>query len=525
MRTRACLIAAIWLLSAAAARADEAAEAAGAFNSLYGDEYKRVTATPSPADDVALARKLLEGAKAVNQPALLAVLCDKAYELGAKDPAGNAAAIEAMDLLAARSPEKKADCLARCVAIYQRQFAAAPSRSEAKAMAAETLAEALTHLGRALMAKGDADGSVAALRQAVTATAGGSAASKAAVQAELSTALARQIFAKQAVALRGKLAANPADAESRKELVRLLVVEFDNPAEAAKYLDATLDEPTRKCVPAAARPVAETPESDCLDLARWFQDLAARTTTPFGKAAMLWRARDCYERFLDLHWAADLPLAAAELGLAKTQEALDALGPAGKRPGGSTPLWTDCLKQIDLKKATGQWEFKDGALVGTYDSNQSSSLTLPFPPAASYQLRMTIARLTGNENLFFWLSAAPGSFHLSLTNPLSKIYVIGAKPDGPGRGQVDLVSKSAAAFPGKQSTTLEVRVLVDADKTSLVVLQDNKPFLEWTGPTSAIEPLTYPLQARLNLSKGGITIRRMQFRQLPPGAKLPAATL
>jgi len=51
-------------------------EAADTFNKLFGDDLKRVAATPSPADDIALAKQLLEAAgKVTNQTAFLTLLC------------------------------------------------------------------------------------------------------------------------------------------------------------------------------------------------------------------------------------------------------------------------------------------------------------------------------------------------------------------------------------------------------------------------------------------------------------------
>jgi hypothetical protein len=64
-------------------------EAADAFNQVFGEEYKRATATPAPADDVALAKQLLDAAKAADkQLPLLALLCEKAYELGINGTVG-----------------------------------------------------------------------------------------------------------------------------------------------------------------------------------------------------------------------------------------------------------------------------------------------------------------------------------------------------------------------------------------------------------------------------------------------------
>ena len=90
-----------------AAAKEEANKAAQAMQSLYGDELKRVAATRDVGDDLVLAAKLLEAARAADaQPALLAVLCEKAFDLAAEDPRGHETALAAADLLARRVPER-----------------------------------------------------------------------------------------------------------------------------------------------------------------------------------------------------------------------------------------------------------------------------------------------------------------------------------------------------------------------------------------------------------------------------------
>jgi hypothetical protein len=72
-RLHLMVLAIVFAAPALAAPEDEAIQA---FDSLYGEEVKRVLATPDTADDAALAGKLLEAARSVAaQPALLAVLC------------------------------------------------------------------------------------------------------------------------------------------------------------------------------------------------------------------------------------------------------------------------------------------------------------------------------------------------------------------------------------------------------------------------------------------------------------------
>ena len=251
-------LAAILLAGSVPVAADEAANT---FNKLYADELKRVAATSSPADDVALAKQMLEDAKkAADQPALLTLLCEKAYELAVKDPTAEAA----MKLLAAGVPEKKVEALQKIAAIYQRAYATA--RGDAKAKAGEALIEALKVLAEDQTAAGDFDGAGATLKQALAVATAIKSENRAAIQAQLAGLASQQQVAKQIAPLKAKLAADPKDASSRKEIVRLYLVELNNPAEAAKFLDETLDEATRKYVPAAAKPVEDAPEAECTQL-------------------------------------------------------------------------------------------------------------------------------------------------------------------------------------------------------------------------------------------------------------------
>jgi formylglycine-generating enzyme required for sulfatase activity len=265
---RRLALAAVLLAVSVPLAADEAADT---FNKLYGDDLKRVAATPSTADDVALARQLLEAAgKVANQKALLTLLCEKAHELAIKDPTGYPTAKAAMDLLAASAAEKKVESL----------------------------------------------------------------------QVE-----------KQIAALKARLSVDPKDASSRKEIVRLYLVEMDNPAEAAKFLNEAMDAATRKYVPAAAKPVEEAPEAACTEMGDWYRGLADQATAPASKGAMLERAKAYYTRFVDLHKADDVARAGATLMLMKIDDALAKLGPAVVGMPGSSSLTLDLGKGVTMKLA------------------------------------------------------------------------------------------------------------------------------------------------------------------------------
>ena len=322
-----------WVVTAAllvcplVALADEATDT---FNKLYGDDLKRVAATPSPADDVALAKQLLEAAgKVTNQKDFLALLCEKTYELAIKDPTGYPTAKAAMELLAANVPEKKVESLQMIAAMYQRPYAWVSS-SSAKAKAGEALIESLKVLAHAQAAAEDIDGAGVTLKQALAVATTIKSESKASVQAQLAGLAPQQQVEKQIAALKAKLEKDPKDAASRKEIVRLYVVEMNNPAEAAAFVDETLDEATRKFVPSAAKPIEKVPEAACIELGDWYKGWADQAAAPTSKGAMLQRARAYYDRFLDLHKADDVARAGATLMLKKLDDALAKLGPLQK---------------------------------------------------------------------------------------------------------------------------------------------------------------------------------------------------
>jgi formylglycine-generating enzyme required for sulfatase activity len=337
--------AAILLASSLPVLADEAADT---FNKLYGEDLQRVAATPLPADDVALAKQMLGDAKeAGDQPAFLSLLCEKAYELAVKDASGYATATAAMDLLAGKVPEKKVECLQNNARLYQKQYATA--RGEARTKAGEDFITALSAVAEAQVAAGDSDAAGVTLRQAVAVATTIKSENRADLQALLDNLAPRQKVEKQIAALKAKLDADPKDAASRKELVRLYLVEMDNPAEAAKFLDETLDEATRKYVPAAAKPVEDAPQLACTELGDWYKGLADQAATPASKGAMLRRAQGYYQRFLAVHKDEDLARTAATLTLKRIEDALAKCGPAGESKFSPSSLTLDLGKGVSMK--------------------------------------------------------------------------------------------------------------------------------------------------------------------------------
>ena len=315
----------ILLLCASAVPAEEsqkasqqATEAAKVFESLYGTDVKRVRATRDPKDDLELAMRLLAAAKgSQNLPEFLAVLCGKACDLASPYADGQATALEAMRLLAATVPEQSLACTERIVEICQRQFDAVRGADRAKA--GEALVDALLSLVDAHVAVGESAAALAPCRRAAAVARVINSPRKASVEASLTALEQAARAAVEVEDLKEQLAQDPQNRAVREKLVRRLLVDLDNPAEAARYVEGVEDPSLLKFVAAAAKPPDEAPEMACLELAEWYRGLA-EAAPPAAKAAMLARARPYYQRFLQLHAAQDLSRTQAVLALKKIGE-------------------------------------------------------------------------------------------------------------------------------------------------------------------------------------------------------------
>jgi len=200
-----------------------------------------------------------------------------------------------------RDPEKALLSGRRCVFAHQPTLSAAQAISTyGKPTAEDKHPDGYTSLtyGRFRLVA-NRGGQITAVLIAVATTI--KSESKAAIQAQLAGPASQQQVEKRIAALKANLEADPKDAASRKEIVRLYLVEMDNPVEAAKFVDETCDEATRKYVPAAAKPVESAPEAACTQLGDWYKGLADQATTPASKDAMLRHAQAYYQRFLVLH--------------------------------------------------------------------------------------------------------------------------------------------------------------------------------------------------------------------------------
>jgi hypothetical protein len=317
------------LLCAGAVLAEEtdaadqkAGEAAKVFQSLYGADFKRVRATRDPKDDLELAQRLLAAAKDnTNEPEFLTILCEKAADLASPHPDGQGTALEVLQLLGATVPGQLPACAARIVDIRQKQFDIA--RGDDRATAGEALIDALLSLVDVQAGAGETAAAFGLCRRAVAVARVISSPRKNAVEARLSAMEQAARVVPEVEDLKKQVAQDPQNRAAREKLVRRLIVDLDNPAEAARFVEGVEDPSLLKYVPAAAKPVEEVPELACLELAEWYRGMA-EAASPAAKAAMCARALTYYRRFLGLHPAQDLSRTQASLAVKKIEDSLAA---------------------------------------------------------------------------------------------------------------------------------------------------------------------------------------------------------
>ena len=531
MACKACLIGVLcavllgFVVPLRAAGADEATET---FNSLYGADLARVRGTGDTRDDVELAVRLLAAAKrAADQPALVAVLCERACDLALGHPAGYPTALKAMDFLVQTVPERAADCAARTLDIRQRQFDT--SRGDARTPAAEALIDAL-------VAAADAKVEAAAPAEAATLLVRARNVARAVSSPRLADLESRAEALTQRMAtdhrisdLVALLEKSPGNVAAREELVRLYLVDLDDPAQAAKCLQGAKDTALLKYVPAAAKGVEAAPEFACLELGEWYRDLAPKAPA-HARAAMYARANAYLQRFLEIHTPKDLNRTRATLALEKIEQAVARLAPARtaavpSRPstsGGGT--WMDLLALVDpaKDKVEGSWQRTPGGLAAVQRVRQSR-ITIPVAPEGSYELQLQFARTEGNDAIATVLPVGSAKVILFLCTYAGKAHGLSDIRRAPA------VNNETTVTPGTiengRDHYLQVRVDLEDAKAQIRVGLDGRSIIDWKGDPSDLSARggwDVPQAGCLGVGANGaiITWRSARLRMLSGEARL-----
>lgn len=280
------------------------------FDSLYGNRLKQVKATVDRADDVALATEILTAARAIERADVVALLCDNAIELSQRHADGLATAIDASRLLADKVEPRRAEARKKLVEFLTKQSFSGDTRVKQKA--ADELIEVLTLQGDEAFKAGRYDEALTGYRQAMTAAQRQKSPFTESIKAKIELVASRSQVQIQLARLRGKVLADATDTASVHEIIRLCVVDLDNPAEAMKVLDRAKDARLIRLVPLAAKGAENASEAECLALGEWYSELSGTATTS-SKEAMWRRASSYLMRYLGFQPTDQLARTKAEL--------------------------------------------------------------------------------------------------------------------------------------------------------------------------------------------------------------------
>ena len=494
-----------------AAESPEATEARELFQSLFGKDVTKAEATPAAEDDLAVATRLLGTAReAPDSPAFLALLCDNAYRLAAPHSDGRETAVHAMELLAEHVPDRREDAQARVQRLREAKNAAGAADEAPKPPAGpEAQLDALLE---EIEAKKQAGALVeaAALYRKAQAMAKAAGDARLAVIEQAAGALGRRIrLERRANDVRDMIDRQPENVGIREGLVRLYLVNLNDPKRAAEILKGVEDEALKKYVPAAAKPLDEAPELACLELGEWYAGLAEAAPDD-AKADMYERSKAYLTRFLSLHEAKDMRRIQANMAMKKVDGALARLTaaaapqakpekpqkPAGEgdetvalpksgliRPG----AWVDVLAAVDPAKhaLSAKWERQGGAVVAV-GGEKSRRLEVPVAVQGSYELHATFERAEGDDGICFVLPV--GSTRPTLAFSAHHGGASGLEHVDGKSIQENPFSVRPHGLRNQHVYDLHVKVLVQGGHGRIDVMLDKKPFLSWEGETSSLTP-------------------------------------
>ncbi|MCX5685556.1 MAG: hypothetical protein NT049_18010, partial [Planctomycetota bacterium] len=436
--------------------------------------------TKDAQDDLDLAAQLLEAARAPNTPpAMIVLICEKAYELAITGARDFNAAVQSLDVLADLLPARKEDCLARIITLRQRQYDANKG-GEARNVAAEALADALERSAQFKAEAEDFDGAAAVYRHALAVSP--TTESKDAVKDKIALMIFRQKTARQLEDLKAKVAASPADKPARGEMLRLYLVALNNPAEAAKCLTDTDDETTRRLLTEAVAPLLETPGPACLELGDWYLGLSVGAPG-FSKTAMLARSAAYYSRFLELYTADDELKTRAAAGLKKVEATLYA-------------GWTDLLPlaRIPLPPEKSQWERQGDAIIIRGLHSFRDNLEFPVNVEGSYKLRIDVLHNSTGLWVRFPVGVSQGEWWLGGKDNSCTLSV----------GRKERARDDSLTVETGRRYVAEISVAIRGDQIRVTVTVEGGRPMQWQAPVASLAPMQNLRPETPRFSVGGI---------------------
>lgn len=283
------------MAAAAVVRADQAA---AQFNKLYADNIRNVGASiADTSDDLALARVMVaEAPKHRSEPALMTLICDRAYKLARQDPAGADTAIQAMQLLADTVPAQELTARQNVVDLRSTQYTQA--RGPDKARVAERLIDETVALGEVLEQSNDYNAALLTYRKAGSIALATRSTRVKLIQAGISAAAERQQRYNLMQRLHERYEKEPDNASLATQLARMYLFDFDDPTGAAPYAAKSDDAAIRQNVALIQQPIKTLDADQARTLGTWYQGKGF-LSDPAMRGALHLRAHVYFRRAYD----------------------------------------------------------------------------------------------------------------------------------------------------------------------------------------------------------------------------------
>ena len=506
-------------LPAAAENANEV------FQSLFGDEWKKVQATRETADDLALAQTLLAAAKtSKSQVELSELLCNQAYTLASRDTtkAGCDLAVASMKQLAELVPAKADAANDKTIAVLKARFSRA--EGEEKSQIGTSLIASHIVQGKALESAGDFTGAVKQYQSAKVLSKQFTSPLAAVLDTLIDSATQRDRIERKIAQLEEKVAADPTNKAQRLDLISLYV-QLDKPAAAVAHAQQSGDADIAKWIPLAVKKIAEVPIEECGKLGEWYRSLAPKAENDAARRIVLNRSSLYLQRLINEGKKDELAVVKAKLTIGRVKEDLAKLDAAAttttttkppidltKKPERSEEI--DLIKLVDpAKDATeGRWEKGNGKVGITVDSTSNGAwLDLPVLPQGDYEFQVTFSRATGRAVAKIFVPITPKG---GLKNGESSSYTpgvaitlgmddgkVGAIENGIGNSYYgyyfeessfkNAIHSRALRFSNGKSYAMKIKVEHEKDEAKVTVLLGGEKYLAWRGDPASSNVSVY----------------------------------
>ncbi len=266
------------------------------FNSLFGDDVKKVTASRNGKAAAELAAQILKTAGLVeNRPDLDLLIWKNAAELGVKDPSGFDTATVAIRKLLQVAPGDAGKWTDKLSAIYRRRYSLA--RGADRISVGTQQVDDFVAIGDAQAAAGEPIGAMSTYRKALSTANLIRSPRRPEILDKIKAANAGALQRRDLDRMTRALAANPDDVKIRTAIVRMQLLQFDKPSEAVKLLNEDMDEMLRTYVLMAAKKTDQIEPTGCLELGRWYWEMYPTARTTQTKGIVLGRTKAYLDRF------------------------------------------------------------------------------------------------------------------------------------------------------------------------------------------------------------------------------------